>query len=341
MQVFLTGGTGLLGTHVARRLAERGHGIVALVRSTSRTSGLKRLGATLVTGDLRDSVETLARAATGCEATIHAAALVYRRGAGPLEYQAINVGGTERLLRAAGAAGAGRTVLVSSIAVYGSGPPGERYEESRWLAHPPPARVDYARSKRAAEEAAWRLHAEGLIRLTAVRPGVLYGEGDRWFTPALARIMRWPVVPLPGHGRHTVPVVYAGNAADGVLTALEREGAVGQAYNLSEDAPLTVRALLQNFARGLERRLRLVPVPAGVVRAAAVAGDTLLRMMPALRGTDLRRAARRILADNAYPSEKARRELGWAARVPPAEALRRTAGWWREAASRPDEDGER
>ncbi len=343
MRVFLTGGTGLLGSHVAEHLRARGHTVVALVRPTSRTEHLRRVGAELVTGDLTDPEPALARAAGGCDATIHAAALLYRRDATEVDYQAVNVDATERLLRAAGAAGARRAVLVSSTAVYGAGEPGELHTEDSWLRHPPPARVQYARSKREGEQAAWRLHGAGVVRLSTVRPGVLYGERDRWFTAALARTVGWPAVPLPAGGRCTVPVVYAGNAAVGVVAALEREEAVGEAYNLSEDAPLTVRALIENFARGLSRRPVLVAVPGWAVLAVAAVGDGILRLLPAARGADadLRRAARRLLEDNAYPAEKARRALDWGARVPPALALERTARWWLGMHAGAEEVGQR
>lgn len=333
MRVFLTGGTGLLGWHTARQLTAAGHQVVALARPASDVSALAGV-AEIVRGDLLDPAERLAAAMRGCDAVVHAAALLYRRGAAPAEYERLNVAATEALLRAAAGAGVRRALHVSSIAVYAPTAEARGYEEESWREGTLPARVPYAATKRAGEEAAWRVHAEGGIRLTTVRPGVLYGEHDRWFTPFLARVTRWPVVPLPGGGRATVPVVYAGNVARGMVAALEREVAVGRAYNLSDDGGLTPRALLRIFGGTLGHAPRIVPIPGKSLLGLAAAGDVVARVFPAPAGTSLRRAARRLLEDNRYPSARARRELDWTqdgpmGLLPPAQAVARTAEWWR------------
>ncbi len=75
-----------------------------------------------------------------------------------------------------------------------------------------------------AEEAASEIHESGRMQVTIVRPGVVYGERDRLFAPLLARVLRLPVVPVMGRGDNTVPVVYAGNVAVGVASALDGKG---------------------------------------------------------------------------------------------------------------------
>jgi 2-alkyl-3-oxoalkanoate reductase len=326
MRIFLTGGTGLVGSHVAERLRERGAEVVALVRPTSDRRFLSGLGAELVDGDVTAEVPFLAERMRGCQAVIHAAALLYRRAPWS-EYHAVNVGGTARVLEAAEAAGVGRALHVSSVAVYGGGTAPIR--EDDWRARPVPAGDFYARSKRAAEELAWRHHDEGRLRITTVRPVVLYGERDRLFTPRLARLLRWAAVPVPGRGRNTIPVVYAGNAADGIVAALESEAAVGRAYNLSQDRPLTLRGLLEGFGRALGARVRLVPIPAGPLLALAGAAEALLGVLPGVPRVRLRRALRLVTRDNPYDPARARRELGWHGRADADEAFARTAAWLR------------
>lgn len=328
MRVFLTGGTGLVGSHVASRLRELGHEVVALVRRGSDSRLLEPSGAALVEGDVCDPPERLAAAMAGCDAVVHAAALVFARG-GPAAFRRVNVEGTERVLRAAGAAGAARVLHVSSIAVYGRQDGRAALGEEDWREGRLAPGAHYARSKREAEEVAWRLHEAGVVRLTVVRPGVVYGAGDRWFTPRLARVLAVPVLPLPAGGRHTVPLVYAGNLADGIVAALEHDGAAGRAYNLSADEPIRVREVVEVFARAMGRRLRIVPVPSSLFLFAAMAGDAVARLLPGPGGPDLRRAVGRLLGDDPYDTTRARRELGWSCRVAPAEALARTARWYR------------
>jgi nucleoside-diphosphate-sugar epimerase len=175
---------------------------------------------------------------------------------------------------------------------------------------------------------AWRLHEEGGIRLTTVRPAVVYGERDRAAALLMIRFARLPVVPLPGGGRTRLPLVYAGNVARGVLAALDREEAIGRAYNLAQDHPLTGRELVGLLAAGLERRPRVIPLPAPPVRALAAAVYHVTRWTP-LPTTDLRRGVRALTRDNPYDSSRARMELGWTNLVTHEEAVRRTIAWWR------------
>ncbi len=330
MRVFLTGGTGLVGSHAAAALAAAGHEVVALARPESDTRALAGV-ARLVVGDLLGPPERLSGLMAGCDAIVHSAALVYRRGASWAEYERLNVTAAEQVLRAAGAAGARRALLVSSIAVYGPAAAASGYVEESWLSGPLAGRWLYARSKRGGEEAAWRLHEAGVVRLTTVRPGVVYGERDRLFTPMLARVTGWPVVPLPGGGRTSVAVVYAGNVARGLVWALERESAVGEAFNLSADAGLCPAMLVELLARGLGRTPRLLAVPGVPLTWLAALGDVVARVMPVAAGADLQRSMRLMLRDNPYPDGKAGRLLGWTAGalVPASEALERTARWWR------------
>jgi dihydroflavonol-4-reductase len=111
MRVFLTGGTGLVGSHAAESLVAAGHEVVALARPESDTRVLPG-AARVVVGDLLDPPERLAGLMAGCDAIVHSAALVYRRGASWAEYERLNVTAVEQVLRAAGVAGAGRALLV-------------------------------------------------------------------------------------------------------------------------------------------------------------------------------------------------------------------------------------
>ena len=107
MRVFLTGGTGLIGSHVAERLRARGDEVVALHRQGSDAGFLRELRCTLVSGDVRDAPETLALGMRGCRAVVHGAALVYAEESWP-RVHAVNVEGTKNVLRAAALAAAVR-----------------------------------------------------------------------------------------------------------------------------------------------------------------------------------------------------------------------------------------
>lgn len=329
MRVFLTGGTGLIGSHVAERLRARGDDVVALVRSSSSTAHLRGLGCELVEGDVLDAPEVMAPRMRGCDAVVHAAAKVFQSGS-RREFLTSNVKGTERVLASAGLA-APRVVHVSSVAVYAGADPTRPLVEDRWTEADPERQAAYAASKHLSERAAWRLHEEGAVRLTTVRPSVVYGERDRAATRVIVRMVKLPVTPIPGAGRTTLPLVYAGNVAAGIVAALDRDEAVGRAYNLALDAPITARELVERVAAGLGRPPRMLGIPAAWFRAAAGAADAVRRLVPFVRRGDARRGATLLTQDNPYDSHRARLELGWTQPVTHEEGLRRTMEWWQNA----------
>lgn len=328
MRVFLTGGTGLIGSHVAEQLCRRGDDVVALVRSTSRRAHLEGLGCELVEGDVGDGVVEQAVRMAGCDAVVHAAARVFEGGR-RREFLRQNVEGTERVLGAAARA-APRVVHLSSVAVYSGLAPETPFHEARWTEAEPGRQPGYAASKHLSESAAWRLHREGSIRLTTLRPSVVYGERDRAATRYMVRFARLPLVPLPGGGRATLPLVYAGNVAAAVLAALDRPEAVGRAYNLGLDHPLTLREMVAVLGRELGRRPRMISVPAAPIRLGAAVVDRLVRLAPGAPRMDVRRGVRSLVRDNLYDSSRARLELGWTNLITHREGLRRAAAWWRE-----------
>src|SRR5581483_6759066 len=195
------------------------------------------------------------------------AALVTARGNWE-RYRAVNVDGTRHAITAAAASGA-RLLHVSSVAVYGSA---SRYgntptDEDTPLP-PLPASAYYARSKRESEQLVLEAHAAGRIWGCAVRPDVIYGRYDRQFVPRVARMLQHGLFPRIGTGRTTLAIVHAASVADGAVRAIASPNAGGRAYNLANDFDVTVNEFVQLAAKGLDRDVRFVPVPAPIAHAA-------------------------------------------------------------------------
>jgi nucleoside-diphosphate-sugar epimerase len=329
MRVFLTGGTGLLGSHLAEELRSRGHGVVALHRPTADTAFLESLDCTLVPGDVTDPADVLAEAMSGCSHVVHGAALVYSGGVWET-IRAVNVEGTRAVLEGAAAAGVDHVLHVSSVAVYGT-VAGE-IDESAPLDAALPAGDLYARSKRLAEAEARAVETERGLPLTIVRPSAVYGERDRLMVPALADILRRPIVPVFGPGDNTLPVVYAGNVASAMRRMLEAGGGGEDAtYDVGLDHPLTQRCLFEGLAAGLGRSPSLVRVPATAVRGTVRLLVRLGVRTPGAQHLPLDRVARLALGENPYPSRRVRDVLGWEPQHRHEDALARTGRWYLSA----------
>jgi len=320
MRVFLTGGTGLLGSHLAQELRSHGHEVVALHRRSADTLFLEETECELVEGDIRDDAEVLSPLIEGCSHVVHAAALVYAGGAWP-RVRAVNVDGTRNVLTAARLAGVQHAVHLSSVAVYGDAPApvDERTPTDSDL---PPGDL-YARSKREAEEVARGIEQKRGFPVTILRPAAVYGERDRLMAPTLERILRLPLVPLLGPAGNTLPVVYAGNVSVAIRLAAEA-GCGATTYDLGLDHSLTQRALMEGLAAGLGLTPRFVTVPAALVKVGGAVLAKLGVASPGAKHIPVNRLTHLALGENPFRSERLRTELGWDPPYGHQEALGRT-----------------
>ena len=331
MKVFVTGGSGLVGSHTIQALIARGDTVLALSRSTTADAALQALGARTLRGDIGEE-SALARGVAEAEVTVHAAAVVLAR-ADWARFHATNVAPTETVARACARARQ-RLVHISSVAVYGRRTTydgGARsVTEEFGLDRPIFPGDHYARSKREAEKSLWRIAGETGLSAVALRPCVIYGEGDRAFAIRVARTLRRGFAPLIGGGHNQLGIVYAGNVAAAVLGAIDHPGVTGP-FNVCNDGPLTEREFLERFAQGLGVRLRTVNVPRGLAWNAARIIDALTRVVrPRAPLTTLKTAVQFLANDNPYVSEKAAKQLGWTPVLAPPEAVERTARWFRD-----------
>jgi len=325
--VLVTGGAGLVGTHVLDALRARGERPRALVREHS-VATVAAFGAEPVVGDVTDVI-TWQQAATGVRAIIHAAALVASHDSFD-EFTRVNVGGTRLALEAARRTGA-RLIHISTVAVYGRAAvykAGEQGVTEDYPFQPLPAKDFYARSKRAAEQLVQQEAARGGVSVIAIRPNVIYGDRDLLFTRRLIANLKRGFLPQIGPGTNHLSCVYAGNVASAILAALDAPAKPGfRVYNVTRDAPplLTQREFFAAFAEALGLRALSVRVPVPLIRMGVAAWSVLMRLVMPGRYTALGNAAMSfILGENPYSVERIRAELGWTPPFDPRTAIGRT-----------------
>ncbi|HUH11760.1 MAG TPA: NAD-dependent epimerase/dehydratase family protein [Longimicrobiales bacterium] len=315
--VFLTGATGFIGARLARRLAERGDTLRCLVRPTSDTSELRRLGARLVPGDVND-VDAMAAGMAGADLAYHLAA-IYDIGVvdeGALER--VNVGGTRDFLAALRRAGVPRAVYVSTTLALGPVEEGEGDEHSthdeRWVSAYERTKVEAHRLARAAQR--------GGLPLGIACPAYVYGPGDDGPGGRFLRDLRRRRVPALPYRTNWYSFVHVDDVADGLLR-LGEAGRPGESWVLSGE-----HRDFREFARAAARLMGVglspVRLPTALVRATGAALDVVSRAtgvrFPVTReGADVAGGGRRYLHSHA----KATRELGWTPR-PLAEGLGET-----------------
>jgi nucleoside-diphosphate-sugar epimerase len=187
--VFVTGGTGLLGTHVLIELTGRGHAIRALYRDPSKIRKAETifnhyLGESSkkqfskiewVEGDILDIV-SLEEAMKGCDAVYHCAAMVSFRKRDFKRLMKINKEGTANVVNVALDKGVTVFCHVSSTATIGKSTEKDIQDESnKWVKKE--GTSNYAISKYSSETEVWRGSEEGL-NVVIVNPSVIFGAGD-------------------------------------------------------------------------------------------------------------------------------------------------------------------
>lgn len=206
MKVAVTGASGFVGGVVCQALCDAGHQPVPLVRRPSDLEGARLLA--------RFERSTLREALRGCEAVVHAASVVHRRGAPLEEYVDFNVRGTEALCKAAVDAGVQRLVFVSSVKVYGEGP-FERVTEETPVASNP----GYAATKLEAEHIV-RAHDPELARGSCIlRLAPVYGVGDKGNVRSMIVNAARRTLAIPGSGHTQKSLVHVSKVAGAVVRA--------------------------------------------------------------------------------------------------------------------------
>jgi dihydroflavonol-4-reductase len=324
--ILVTGGTGFLGRSVVRRVVETGRPVRALVRPGTKPEVLDPIRAAvpgcqveMVAASFSDAA-ALVSAMGGVASVLHVAAAK----AGSAAAQVANtVVGSENVFRASVEARVPRLVLVSSLGILGAAgvARGELIDEDTPLEPHPERRDPYSFAKLRQEQLAWQYHREAGLPLVVVRPGVIFGPGQNLLSARVGLSLFGVFLHL-GQGM-TVPLTYVDNCADAVVCAGVVPGIEGKAFCLVDDHLPTSRQVLKRYRRQV-KAIPFVPVPFTVLRVLARLNvwysDRTQGHLPAVF-TPYKVDA--MWRGHRFSNAKAKRELGWAPRVPMAEALDR------------------
>jgi len=307
MRAFVTGATGFIGAHVARKLSERGDQVVALVRSPDKADALREQGAELVEGDLSDEA-AIKRGTDGADAVFHIGA-IYKLGIPKKEREGMidaNVHGTERVLDAAHESGVGRILYVSTVNVFGN-TGGEVVDENYRRDESEGFLSCYDETKFRSHEVAEDRIGKG-YPIVMVQPGGVYGPNDHSEVGNMieqASTGKLMAKAFPDMG---IMLVHVEDVADGVLLAYDK-GEVGESYVLSGEKT-TMGEIVDKSAQIAGRKPPRMTMPTPMIKASAPLGPLIgpaLGFPPNLGELVSASAGVTYWASD----EKARRELGF------------------------------
>jgi nucleoside-diphosphate-sugar epimerase len=308
VRALVTGGAGLIGSHLVEDLLADGAAVVALDNLASGHVDHVAAGADLVEGDIEDRT-LLDKVVTGCDVVFHQAAhrSVPRSVDRPGETDRVNVAGTLNVLTASRDAGVRRVVLASSSSVYGGADRLPTPEDVPLIPRSP-----YAVSKLAAEHYArvfWELYG---LETVSLRYFNVFGPRQDPASRYAAVIPRFITALLDGEppevhgdGRQTRDFTYVADATRANIAAFlaPADACAGRVYNIARGAPASLLDVLD-----------ILTVELG----ASIAP----RHVESRRG-DIRHSHADIRA--------ARADLEWEPAVTLEDGLARTVAWFQRA----------
>jgi nucleoside-diphosphate-sugar epimerase len=312
--VAVTGATGFIGRHLVAALNGRGIAVRVIVRPESTHQPPP--GAVAVRASLER--EALRDAFAGVDAVVHLAGTI--NALDDAVYAVVNVEGTRAVAGAAVATGA-RLVHISSLAAAGPASPMAPCSED----DTPNPRTAYGRSKLDSE----RLVAEMPdLRWTILRPGVVYGPGDRAVLP-LFKCARLGVLPLVGRQDAAYTFVHVDDVVRSIVAALmtPRDGEI---LFVGHPRPATAREVLEAIRSAVGRAAVVIPIPQVLTHLAAVACDLLGPVIGVPLPLNRSRYAELSAEGFVCRVDRLRDRLGVVAAHDLREGFDQTADWYRQ-----------
>jgi dihydroflavonol-4-reductase len=315
MRVFVTGGTGFIGSRVVRALCERGDDVACLIRPTSRLARLEGLPVSWVEGEIRDRA-SYAATLRRCDACIHLA--------GPSSWAAVSrpdvadivVGGAANIVEEAQTVPGLRLVHVSSAAAVGGSEHPRVFDEASEF---PLAQsgLAYAIAKYRAETRVLEATRSGLNGIV-VNPVETFGPDDDDLVTAqsiLDLLQDWPIFVVPGG----TSIAHVDDVARGIVLALDR-GRIGERYVLGGEN-LTLEQIARLTLSLAGRHKPVLCVPRSWLHLTVSAASAIGVSPPIPAGT-----AGYVCRYWYMDSTKAKRELDWQSRSA-RETLRPVVEW--------------
>jgi NADH dehydrogenase len=256
--VTVFGGSGFVGRNIVRVLAQQGWRVRAAVRRPEWASFLQPMGdvgqVVPVQANVRNEA-SVAAAVAGADAVVNAVGIFFQRGR--QRFDLVHANGARNIGAASSAAGVKSLVHISGIGI------DEDDSQSHWL-----------RSKAAAERAI----IEAFPRATILRPSIVFGPGDNFFTnlASLARLL--PRMPAIGGDRFKFQPVYVGDVAAATAVCLKDPATAGQIYELGGPKVYTMRQLAELVLQATGRSdKRIAYMPLSLTKLAGLVGQFLPR----------------------------------------------------------------
>jgi 2-alkyl-3-oxoalkanoate reductase len=324
MTTLVTGAGGLIGGRMVAELRRQGQSVRALVRREEQAAPLRQLGVEVFVGDVRDR-EVVDSAARGVDVVHQCAAATGPKWTKQEVYD-VNLGGVRNVLEAMRSNGKGRMVYLSSINVLGIRHFSDASEDM------PTRRENEPHSdvKIDAEQLCLDYYRRHGVDVTILRPGLVYGPGERHVPKILDKIKRGKFAFI-GSRDHVIPMVHLDDQIEAMHLAATKPGASGRIYHVTDGGRTTIGQLADYLAElsGSPEPPKVLPY---IVPRAVCFAFCALRKLHLVKGPGpITRVGLRFLACSRHVSiGRAREELGYRPQIGFREGIAATVRWIEE-----------
>ena len=270
--VFVTGGTGFIGSQLVEQLVLHEEAKVkVLVHTWGKAAYVSRFDVEFVQGDICDA-EAMKEATKGCDYIMH---LAIPGGKGHDEFVVNNVTVVEALMKAAKENKIKHVVQMSSVVVHGETVPEDLTADSPLT----PYGDTYSDGKLAAEKRFWELLDEYKLHGSIIRPTYVWGPYSMWYTIDLLNQMKKGTFAWVDNGKGICNAVYVGNVVDMCIKCCTTPEADRQAFIASDDDPMTWKDFFGYYLQMVGRKASdypSVPLRDGIMRRCRLAIRTIL-----------------------------------------------------------------
>jgi len=247
MQVFVTGSTGFVGTHVLNTLLDRGHQVRALVRPGSEYKFKQPDKVEIITGDVTESAD-LIQGMKGCDAAIHLVGIIRAFPSQDITFERLHTEATANVIEAAKETEVPRLLHMSALGASEDGS------------------TPYLRTKFAAEE----LVRQSGLNYAIFRPSLIFGRGGEAIKMFGDMVKKY-VVPIIGDGQYRFQPVSVNTVAQGFEKALDPETAKDQTLDVGGPDNVTFDEIMDTLARVMGKSIVKIHMPVLPLRLATSA----------------------------------------------------------------------
>jgi len=326
MRVLVTGATGFVGMHTVRRFIQQGHEVVVLVRRTSskeKIDGLKKLGAKICFGDIRNK-NSLRKLPKNVDKVCHLAALLNHSISEFRPFYETNVFGTKNLMDYCLKNNVEHFIFTSSIAVYGVSK--DRVVNENSACNPS---TPYGISKYKAEKLLFQSSSD--LTITILRPPTVYGPGGGGGVLEMARYVKQKLEnnrPLIYIGRHGVSLslCYIDNLIQALVQAARKE--INGVFLIDDGRHYTEREVLRAIWRVLNSEPIEMSIPKPIFHMIALSGELTRRVLGFNLGVSMKNLSEHVSL--VYDSTKAQKDLQYHPKQNFSTFIKRTVRWYEQ-----------